>query len=119
MGFDQNAIRKALHPEYYNTSSQPDPNNDGGVLEPHHIDHCVDAIRQSLMCNADITPLTWLWDGERKQTVAKATVVHSCRRFDKIQEWAAQYHYPKMMDRFHKAVNDPLDPETWTGNYSG
>lgn len=97
----------------------PDPNDDGGVLEPHHIDHCVDAIRQSLMCSADITPLTWLWDEEKKQALAKATLVHTCRRFDKIQEWAEQHRYSELMDRFHRAVNDPLDPQTWIDGFSG
>jgi len=70
------------------------------------------------MCNADVTPLTWLWDEERRQTTAKATVVHSCRRFDKIQEWAERYNYPKLMDRSHRAVDDPLDPETWVDGFS-
>ncbi|ETS85646.1 hypothetical protein PFICI_03671 [Pestalotiopsis fici W106-1] len=114
-----NAIRKALHPDYYTVSSQPDPNDDGGVLEPHHIDHCVDTIRQSLMCNADISPLTWMWDDERAKILAKGTIVHTCRRFDKIQEWASRYNYGKMMDSTQKAVNDPLDPETWTEGFSG
>jgi hypothetical protein len=48
----QNQIRQALHPKYY-------PNwgmHTIGARE-FHIDHCVDRIRQGLMCNADTSVL--------------------------------------------------------------
>ncbi|KAJ3737768.1 hypothetical protein DFJ43DRAFT_23524 [Lentinula guzmanii] len=48
-----NTIRKALHPEYYNfTASELDRL----LFREKHMDHCIDAIRQSLMCSGDVTP---------------------------------------------------------------
>ncbi|KAF3919606.1 hypothetical protein ABW20_dc0103818 [Dactylellina cionopaga] len=55
-----------------------------------HMDHCIDTIRQSLMCSADITPLPWRWNEERQKAVPVIEVAHKCRDFDAIHEWAMQ-----------------------------
>jgi hypothetical protein len=49
-----------------------------------HLDHCIDTIRQTMMCNADITPLVTQWNEETRDFTSRATVVHECRDFDKV-----------------------------------
>ncbi|KAJ7645032.1 hypothetical protein DFH06DRAFT_1136505 [Mycena polygramma] len=50
----QNQIRQALHPTYY-------PNRGVHPFSPrmYHIDHCVERIRQEIMCNVDTSVLVW------------------------------------------------------------
>lgn len=50
-------------------------------------DHCVESIRQSLTCNADTTAITYEWipQGILQPQLG---VLHSCRDFDAIREWA-------------------------------
>jgi hypothetical protein len=49
-----------------------------------HLDHCIDTIRQSMICNADITPNVYQWSEEAGELRARATVVHECKDFDKV-----------------------------------
>ena len=109
-------IRKALRPDYYK------PQNIGAdgedmLLGSHHIDHCVDSIRQTLMCNADITPLTWTWDDRRQKHFNRGTVLHTCKRFDKLLDWAGKHAAPAVPDDLVRVMNDPLDPDTWEEGY--
>ncbi|KAJ6039070.1 hypothetical protein N7499_003123 [Penicillium canescens] len=48
-----NAIRKHLDPEYYGNSMTLPPE-----LRRMHIDHCIDHLRQSVLCHGDLTPVT-------------------------------------------------------------
>src|SRR3569833_199025 len=50
-----------------------------GKLEANHdiADHCIDELRQALMCHVDITPLTHGLEA-----------THQSRNFTKIQQWA-------------------------------
>ncbi len=111
-------IRKALHPEYYKPQN-PGPAGEDGLLGPHHIDHCVDAIRQSLMCSVDVSVLVWTWLPERQAHFERATVPHTCRNFEKIQEWGREHRVSGPFDREFRELNDPLDPSTWTEGFSG
>ncbi|KAG6915681.1 hypothetical protein DXG01_010470 [Tephrocybe rancida] len=76
-----NMIRKALHPEYYPPDSREDEEERQG-----HLGHCVNSLRQSLQCNADISPIIWR-KLENKRILPRFDIVHSCRDFDKIREW--------------------------------
>jgi hypothetical protein len=70
-------IRQTLRPDYYNVTR--------GL---GHSDHCIDSIRQSLMCSADVTPIVWAWDEKSHRSSHRTDTLHSCRNFEKIQEWA-------------------------------
>ena len=53
-----------------------------------HLEHCIDALRQSLMCSSDITPLPWTWVEADHRAKEVAEVAHSCRNFEDIRQWA-------------------------------
>jgi len=61
---------------------------DRDLMKIEHIDHCIDSIRQSLMCSSDITPIPWAWVEEHQKLEPVATGMHTCRDFDAIREWA-------------------------------
>ncbi|KJR86042.1 uncharacterized protein SPSK_09758 [Sporothrix schenckii 1099-18] len=82
---------------------------DEELLGMDHIDHCVDLIRQSLMCNADTSVLTWAWDIATKTNVPHVDVAHVCKNFDKIQVWAAGYSaHGREFDAEFETANDTL-----------
>ncbi|KAJ5593540.1 hypothetical protein N7537_010444 [Penicillium hordei] len=57
-----------------------------------HIDHCIDTIRQSLMCSVDVTPLPWVWVEKDQMAKEVAAVLHTCRDFDAVRQWALEHH---------------------------
>ncbi|KAK7471275.1 hypothetical protein VKT23_002683 [Stygiomarasmius scandens] len=75
-----NKLRQRLHQDYYTASSL--------LLGTWHMDHCIDALRQTIMCASDITPIAWRWNYARGMIMRDASVVHQCRDFDKVKEWA-------------------------------
>ncbi len=50
-------------------------------------DHCIESIRQSLVCNADTSVVTYEWI-PTELLQPQIGVVHSCKNFDKIHDWA-------------------------------
>ena len=65
-----------------------------GIHGIDHLDHCVDSIRQSLMCSSDISTVVWAWDESRQMTLPLANVTHTCRDFEAIRQWAGARQAP-------------------------
>jgi len=76
-------LRKQTYPEYYkedyNSSSWHE-----------HADHCVDTLLQKLMCDSDVSILTYAWIEGKKTPQPNLNVEHKCRNFDMILEWALE-----------------------------
>jgi hypothetical protein len=55
---------------------------------PRHLDHCVDSLRQAIMCSSDISTL--FFDGSTRlhKNLVVAKTTHTCRNFEKIKKWA-------------------------------
>ncbi|CAJ2508323.1 Uu.00g133490.m01.CDS01 [Anthostomella pinea] len=51
-----------------------------------HVDHCIDLLRQVLMCNGDIG-LIFYTDVGKEQPIARVSTTHMCRNFSQITEW--------------------------------
>ncbi|KAJ8218522.1 hypothetical protein LV164_000389 [Aspergillus fumigatus] len=62
-----------------------DPNEEEAM---HHLDHCIEMIRQSLMCSADITVDVWAWNEQKQMVTVRADNMHTCRDFEAIRQWA-------------------------------
>ncbi|KAI0818327.1 hypothetical protein GGR55DRAFT_674160 [Xylaria sp. FL0064] len=73
-------IRRALRPDYY-TPPNPEP------VHTMHVEHCIDYLRQGVMCAADLTMIPVSWSTKRDRILQNAEVVHTCRNFEKIHEW--------------------------------
>ena len=116
----QNMVRKALHSEYYRPHNPgPNPGDQDELLGPDHVDHCIDAIRQSLMCSSDVSVLVWKWNKKWQRSLEVGQIVHTCRRFDKIQAWAKERAIYGGFDADYREANDPLDEDTWVDGFSG
>ncbi|KAJ7694903.1 hypothetical protein B0H17DRAFT_931433, partial [Mycena rosella] len=46
--------------------------------------------RQSLMCAGDISVIVLQWDPAQNIMIFQGDVVHTCRNFDKLREWATR-----------------------------
>lgn len=114
----KNMIRHALSPEHYK-GYMPGLDGEDELLGFHHINHCVDAIRQSLMCSVDVSVLTWRWDETKQINAERGTILHTCRNFDKIRDWAWEHAITDTFDMDYHVRNDPLDNLTWINGYRG
>lgn len=56
-----------------------------------HIFHCIDLLRQSLMCSADLSLVYWEWRPERGHHSPNATTTHICRKWEGIHGWAKEH----------------------------
>ncbi|KAH8831410.1 hypothetical protein DL96DRAFT_1705846 [Flagelloscypha sp. PMI_526] len=74
-----NMLRMKLSPEYYNGN---------GLMDDDHLSHCIDSLRQAISCNVDVTPFVWKWSEPHSRYMGRLNVVHSCRNFEAVREWA-------------------------------
>lgn len=95
----QDYIRKSLYPEHYGHKIHD--HDDGNEFAPpgdpndppfDHLDHCINNVRQALMCNADLTPVVVQWDAETRRNWARLDVVHTCKDWDAVHQWAVDGH---------------------------
>jgi hypothetical protein len=82
-----NFIRQEFTPERYKNTRHAHHANVDPVL---HRDHCIDAIRQSLMCHADLTPIPSRWFEGLGQSYIDTNRPHVCRNWSKIRSWATE-----------------------------
>lgn len=108
--FQQREIKEALALEHH-VSKITKNSDDPGVRPPHigmyrlkfrrvdsditpALDHCIESLRQYIMCKADATMLTWYWPDEEPQPGTKYhprtnyTFQQQCMNWPKLQDWA-------------------------------
>ncbi|TDZ74329.1 Cyclochlorotine biosynthesis protein O [Colletotrichum trifolii] len=47
-----------------------------------HLDHCLEALRESIVCNADMTPLRYMWDEEESLYMLTLPQQYKCKNWD-------------------------------------
>lgn len=62
-------------------------------IEVNNVSYCINSIRESLMCNADITPDVWYWDNRVQKSKEVLDMVHQCRDFDSIKAWSLERRF--------------------------
>ena len=58
-----------------------------------HLAHCIDGIRQQLMCDADVSPIVWQWSNEHQDVRIKTDTLHTCRNYDAILKWGQEHEW--------------------------
>lgn len=102
-----NMIRKGLY-------GAVDMTNEDDLMGIEHLDHCVDMLRQSIMCNSDVTPITFARTSLDTSMKVVAEVVHTCRSFSEIQQWAWNRRITSPIDKDKVVTGDPLGWGTYT-----
>ncbi|KAJ3759347.1 hypothetical protein EV360DRAFT_69580 [Lentinula raphanica] len=70
------SIHKVLNPDYY------------PKIWEDHSSHCIELLREAIMCSGSITPLVWQWNDTLGEAEMRWDVVHTCRSFDLVHKWA-------------------------------
>jgi hypothetical protein len=84
-----NLLRQANHMEHY--SSQ------GGdtAAEPHdlhgHLDHCIDALRQFVMCQSDTNVFPFRFPFNDGDPWPDYSSPRMCRNYEKVRQWAVDH----------------------------
>ncbi|CZR55583.1 uncharacterized protein PAC_05471 [Phialocephala subalpina] len=75
-----NQLRKSLWPEYYFKNAKLPVNR-------LHYRHCLEQIRQYVMCSGDLTPVPTRYYESVGRNYADSDVLHTCRNFGDLREW--------------------------------
>ncbi|KAF1734601.1 hypothetical protein CRV24_006143 [Beauveria bassiana] len=89
-------VKRYLHRDYYNMTEK----NLG-----QHIDHCLDSLRQYVMCNADVVLQTFDWLPNFHRPWPNFRIVHECANWDAIQDWATEHSFDGFDEKLLKHPN--------------
>lgn len=69
-----------------------------------HVGHCVNILRQQLMCTADTSLFGQMWvNSTALRTFADFSTRHKCKNFDLVREWAIEHQSRKTdVAEYHK-----------------
>ncbi|KAL1591915.1 hypothetical protein SLS60_011507 [Paraconiothyrium brasiliense] len=113
-------LRKALFYNWdYYSADYLAHNATSSIIQNHH-DHCVDALRMSLMCSADVTPVTFIDDSavpQRRNSLPDFSTKHTCRNFEEIVNWSWENERAIMWEDVGDATTwDPTSVEQEAGH---
>ncbi|KIX09227.1 uncharacterized protein Z518_00306 [Rhinocladiella mackenziei CBS 650.93] len=77
-----------------------------GYVGDRHMDHCIESIRESLMCSSDISPRPYGWSEEFGEVLPVNQFLRTCRDFDALRDWAMERQVRNWNTKVH--VDDPL-----------
>ncbi|KAL5386142.1 hypothetical protein DPSP01_004226 [Paraphaeosphaeria sporulosa] len=80
---------KTHYPEYYTEEAKFATENREEWLE--HVDHCVDMLRQKLVCDADPGLITYNWLENHYNPHPNFNVQHKCRDYNRLLDASARY----------------------------
>jgi len=78
-----NVIREQVYRPYYHTKHSIEE-------QLMHVDHCIDTLRQTLVCHGDDAILSYSWKPNYQWPWPSFTIDHECRNWDTLLNWAAE-----------------------------
>ncbi|KAF2722905.1 hypothetical protein K431DRAFT_220920, partial [Polychaeton citri CBS 116435] len=79
-------LRKNIHRKYYDNHEESFVGASPRVIEGH-LEHCVETLRQNIMCHGDISLLTNNWVEGRDMPYPNFNTIHTCKKWDTLVEW--------------------------------
>lgn len=76
-----NRARKSLYPDYYTSPNLPE-------IDRNHTEHCIDLLRQVIMCYGDVALHTYQWRDDTPVPWPTMHTTHQCKKWDRIVEWS-------------------------------
>jgi len=61
-------------------------------------EHCIDHIRQFLMCSGDMTLIPTMWSDHIQRNYVESDVPHTCRNFGKLRDWLTRRWGPDRVE---------------------
>ncbi|KAI1085723.1 hypothetical protein F5B20DRAFT_575231 [Whalleya microplaca] len=91
-----NLMRQNVYKDYYTPlggdTAAPTEDLNG------HLDHCIDALRQFVMCQGDIGVFSFHYPFNDGDPWPNYSTSHTCRNFDSIRQWAVDHTVPRGPD---------------------
>ncbi|KAK1774233.1 hypothetical protein QBC45DRAFT_425612 [Copromyces sp. CBS 386.78] len=88
-----NNIRKELNPQFYPPeTSHHHRRTSSPETARLHQDHCIEQIRQYIMCSGDMTPIPTKYYPSLGRNYVDSDVKHTCRDIEPLRRW--------MVDRY-------------------
>ncbi|KAI4170497.1 MAG: hypothetical protein LQ346_008849 [Caloplaca aetnensis] len=69
-------------------STDSNPTQANCFPQPTLLDHCIDNLRESLMCTGDMTFSPTVWDSNKGRFIPDFEVEHTCRDYDALKKWS-------------------------------
>lgn len=109
-------LRKSIHREYYDKHEGSFAGAPEAVVQGH-LEHCVETLRQTLMCHGDISLLTYNWVEGREMPYPNFNTVHTCKKWDTLIDWNMNRDVTvEWVDGVgRKVLTPPLKPNGVTG----
>ncbi|KAL1610822.1 hypothetical protein SLS60_002493 [Paraconiothyrium brasiliense] len=92
------AKQNTHYPDFYTEEAKFAKEHRDEWLE--HVDHCVDMLRQKLMCDADSGLITYSWLKNHYNPHPNFNVQHKCRDYDRLLDASAKHGFD--MERLPK-----------------
>lgn len=108
-------VKKMLYKEYYHALKS----EEAMAREEKHVDHCVEYIRESLMCQPDLSLVTFRWINNTAQHEDKSEFyptnfdrdVHTCANWEHLDDWAGRRMFNLFdVDLLQRPGNDHITP---------
>ncbi|KAF2473007.1 uncharacterized protein BDR25DRAFT_283666 [Lindgomyces ingoldianus] len=88
-----NLLRMSTYPDYYTKLWWSDTNDKPEKVRMH-LDHCIEILRENLMCQADVNVFTFHEKPGLEGFWPDYEQHHACRNFDQIRQWALDNAMP-------------------------
>jgi hypothetical protein len=72
------------------------------------LDDCIELIRQSITCNAEVVMITWDWVKDHPRPYPNFNTRHECRKFEKVMDWAVQHGDRSEVTRLEDTIDLPF-----------
>ncbi|KAK4494436.1 hypothetical protein PRZ48_014734 [Zasmidium cellare] len=87
-------------------------------LNAEHLNHCINSLRQSIMCHGDISPVVWHWndklkDGREPFNRGFLSVTHTCRDFEKLRQWGRKRTIDSVLIRDQRSAGEIENVPIW------
>ncbi|OQE13530.1 hypothetical protein PENFLA_c046G03079 [Penicillium flavigenum] len=90
-----NLLRKSTHFKFdYYDAFDPDFTKNRAMFEMH-LDHCVEILRQFIMCHVDVGVVTSHWVEGRSKPWPNFNTEHVCRDYEQVLEWTERHQLPE------------------------
>ncbi|KAL9612841.1 MAG: hypothetical protein Q9167_002572 [Letrouitia subvulpina] len=93
-----NLVRQYTYKDYYQdkATSFEDPPD----LLRIHVDHCLEILRQVVMCHSDLGVLTYNWVSIRTAPWPNFNTQHKCRDFEAVLGWGLKHQARSMGEKW-------------------
>lgn len=105
-----NLLRQALfwNYEYYSAQGNGAFKNEPKVLK-QHVSHCVDTLRQVIMCQPDTGVFGQYWISDIGATFVDFQTEHKCKNFEELRDWVVSNQVSEEFYNASRVVRRPGD----------